>query len=153
MLTKAETKTLIVRCVLLGENDSVLFFRQPVQVDGLEFSHWELPFGKLLDSDKNLEVAVSRIVYSKTGFRADKFRQIIKKSSLAHNTILHDHHKYFLVEKTEGQTFLDEHRPGRRSKGKPNMGKFQWIEPALLSCYAVRKETLTVLEQIFRKTT
>ena len=136
----------VVRCIITGENQTVLLFNElvvwePEVPAAAGLHHWELPYGKSSCGESQVEAA-QRIVYNRTGLFAQKVRRLVPKVTKHHGVVFNNNHVYFLVEDFEGSFARDEYASKKE-------GLFQWVEYACLSYFAIRRETLAHLKLAF----
>jgi len=129
----------------MGENNSVLLFRESVTLKDergpINLSHWELPKGKINRGEDRLSAA-QRIVYSKSGLLAETVEELFPKPTRFQRVVFQADHHYFVARSTQGIFSRAEYVSGKE-------GRFQWIEYDHLSCYAIRRETVSMLQLAF----
>lgn len=142
---RVSTVSPMVRCIIQGENNSVLLFRESCSVVDdkgiVHLSHWDLPKGKI-NKNETRAIAAQRIIYNKTGLFAETVTELVVRPTRFQNVQFLDHHHYFLTQKVEGTFTRDEYKKGKE-------GLFQWIEYQYLSCYAVRRESMAIIRFVF----
>ncbi len=142
---RVSTVSPVVRCIIIGENQSVLLFREDILLTDskgvVRSSHWDLPRGKI-NQKETAGLAAQRIVYNKSGLFAGTVEELIVRPTKFQNVSFIDHHHYFVVRDPEGVFTRNEYAKGKE-------GVFQWVEYEHVSCYAVRKETMAMLQVVF----
>jgi ADP-ribose pyrophosphatase YjhB (NUDIX family) len=150
MDVRVQATSPIVRCIIIGEDDTVLLFRVAVTAaEAVEcgepkiagMGHWDLPKGAPLKKEE-LVSAAQRIVYSKSGLFAKEVEELCPKPTKHQQVIFHAHHHCFVVRAAEGRFSRNEYQKGKE-------GVFQWIEYVNLSTYAIRKETRALIRLVF----
>lgn len=141
----------MIRCIIWREEkarpSSILFKRTQVILSDekgtFTASHWELPNCKKLQRETAAEAA-ERIAYDSAGILADD-SQLLRQFPLDFSNVqFNPNHYYVFLTGLSGRFDQDDNEQNKE-------GTWQWISIDLLSCYAIRKETMAMIAIAIKK--